>query len=161
MALEHREIDRMLGDPWCLEIPPTCLRCGYDLSGTGGNRCPECGTVYVRSVVVEHARRMQTELRRLKNMNSLAKAGFKVVIFGGIVLAVGILRAKQTPSLDEVTRMVAVLCGVPAAFLGLNVLRVKRLPRWALEYLPEQPKYFLGVTTAVLAVVLIVVSVYP
>ena len=32
---------------------PTCPKCGYDLSGTGGSRCPECGGVFDRSVVFD------------------------------------------------------------------------------------------------------------
>jgi hypothetical protein len=161
MPIEPREIDRMMGDPWRFVIPPTCLQCGYDLSGTGGNRCPECGIVYVRQVVEENARRTQAEIRRLKNMNDLVRAGFKVVLFGGVALAIGVLRAKHTPSLGEVARMVGVLCGVLGVFLGLNVLRVKRLPHWAVDYLPEQPNYLLGSITAVLAVILTVLCVYP
>lgn len=161
MAIERRDIDHMLGDPWRMELPPTCPKCGFNLSDTGGNRCPECGITYVRSVIAEHARRMQAELRRMSNMNRLVKTGLKFALVGGAILGVGILRAKQTPSLNEVARLIGVLCGVPAVSLGLNVFRIKRFPSWVVAYLPEQPNFGLGVMTAVLGVLLIALSVYP
>jgi len=151
----------MLGDPWRFELPPMCPKCGYDLSGTGGNRCPECGITYIRSVVAEQARRMQFELRRLKNMNQLVSIGLKLAIFGGAAVGIGMLRARATPSLDEVARLVGVLCGVPAVSLGLNVFRVKRFPVRVIEYLPVQPNYPLGIATAILGALLVAFSVYP
>lgn len=161
MAIDHREIDHMMGDPWRFELPPMCPKCGYDLSGTGGNRCPECGISYVRSVIAEQARHRQHELRRLKNMNELAGFGLKLAVFGAFALGVGMWRASTTPSLAEVCRLVGVLCGVPAISLGLNVFRVVRYPTRVLEYLPVQPNYPLGVATALLGVLLIAFSVYP
>ena len=30
---------------------PTCSRCGYDLTGSESNRCPECGTLFIEAGV--------------------------------------------------------------------------------------------------------------
>ncbi len=159
MPFEPRDLDRMMGDPWRMELPPTCPRCDFNLSGTDSNRCPECGLIYVRSAISEHARRMQAELRRMSNMNDLASTGFKIVLAGGGILILGIIRAKHTPSLDEVARLIGVISGVFGLSLGLNVFRIKRFPDWVLEYIPKQPNFPLAILTGVLGVLLITFSV--
>jgi hypothetical protein len=45
------------GGKWLVDraIPtnrPYCPECGYDLTGTAGNRCPECGTPFRRQDLV-------------------------------------------------------------------------------------------------------------
>jgi len=159
VPFEPRDLDRMMGDPWRMELPPTCPRCGFNLSGTDGNRCPECGITYVRSVITNHARQMQAELRRMSNMNDLAGMGLKVVLAGGAVLTLGIIRAKYTPSLGEVSRLIGVVSGVFGLSLGLNVFRIKRFPLWVMEYIPKAPNFPLAVLTGVLGVLLITFSI--
>ena len=159
MPFERRDIERMLGDPWELEVPPFCPKCWYLLTGSPGHRCPECGTPIVRSAIAAEARKLQWELRRMSHINNLVKVGLKFAAVGGACLALGLLRADHTPSLGEAGRLVTVVCGMPAVALGLNVFRVKRFPGWSIEYLPERPDFRLGVLTALMGVLLITLSV--
>ena len=155
MALDERHLDQMLGNPWHYASPPTCPECGYNLVGTGGNRCPECGKTFVRSVVAEEARKYESEIRRMSNMNDVARAGLIFAAVAGAFLLLGVLR----PTLGGLGRFVAVVCAVPAIAMGLNVFRVKRLPPWMQEHLPFKPNYGLGVGSALAGVVELVLAV--
>lgn len=159
MPFEARDLDKMMGDPWRCEVPPFCPKCHRVLSGTGANRCPECGVTYVRSEVHAHAEAVQTELRRMSNMNRLVTLGLKFAAVGGAALALGLVRAEHSPALNEFGRLVAVICGLPAMSLGLNVFRVKRLPQLAIQCLPETPRFGLGMLTGMLGAGLLVLSV--
>ncbi len=159
MPFSRSDLEHLAGHPWTMEIPPSCPRCGFNLSGTGGNRCPECGITYVRSVVAEFARRMQIEIRSLRNMNDHVKLGAKIAGVGIVILGLGIWRQTNTPSMGEVARLLALIIGVIAFSLGLNVFRVWRLPVWVREYIPVRPNFSLGVVTALLGVLLVVMAV--
>lgn len=159
MPVDVRDIDRMLGDPWREPIPPHCPRCGFNLSGADGVRCPECGGTYIRRVVADYARRLQFEMKRLQAMNRHVALGAKIAACGLALLGLGILRQKATPSLGEATRVIGVVAGVLSIALGLNVLRIKRLPDWTVEYLREPPAHGAGLLTAALGVVLLLLSV--
>lgn len=149
----------MLGDPWREPIPPHCPGCGFNLSGTDGNRCPECGGTYIRRVVADFARRLQFEMKRLGSMNRMVKRGAKIGAIGLAVVGLGIFRQQATPSLGETTRVIGVIAAVLTVALGLNVFRIKRLPDWAVDHLPEPPAYAAGVLTAAMGVVLLLLSV--
>jgi hypothetical protein len=159
VVLERSDLDHMMGDTWARQIPPSCPRCGYNLTGRSSNRCPECGQVYQRRVVDEFAFELQTRMRRLGNMNNLVRMGFKTALVGAGALGLGILRANHTPSLDEAGRAVAIICGVMALSLGGNVFRARRLPVWAIEYLPTAPNFNLGLLTSLFGGLLIALSI--
>ncbi|MBI4719193.1 MAG: hypothetical protein HY763_15450 [Planctomycetes bacterium] len=50
--------------------PPTCSRCGYNLSGLSHCRCPECGTSYTLEALWKSA----IVVRRVKSENAEAPA---------------------------------------------------------------------------------------
>jgi len=161
MPLDPHEIDKMLGDPWRMDIPPMCPKCGYDLSGTGSNRCPECGTTYVRKVILEQARRTQQLIRALKYANRYAANAQKAVIGGAVLVVVAYLRQSASPVFAEFLRLIAIITAMASLCISLNVFRVRRLPPSAVDLLPEPPSYGTAITTAILAVALIFACLYP
>lgn len=159
MPIDPRELSKMAGDPWLKNIPPSCPHCGYILVGAQSNICTECGQPFQHRKVERFATQLQYEIRRFRDMNEMVDWSLKLVIAGGVVLTLGILRSKTTPSLGEVARTVAILLGFASMCLGLNVLRINRLPFWAREHLPDNPKLILGQLTGVLGLALIAASV--
>ena len=161
MSFDDRDLDLLMGNVWDRAIPPVCPRCGYNLIGTGGNRCPECGVTYMRRTIVDNARNMEFKLRELGLMNDLVMAGVTCAAVSGVVLCVGMFASATVPELDAISRVVGRLGGAASVPLGLNVLRVKRLPRWALAHLPDKPRFALGAIAAAAGVLLIAFSLRP
>ncbi len=159
MPIDPRELSKMAGDPWLKNIPPSCPNCGYILVGAQSSICAECGQQFQHRNVEKFATDLQMEIRRFRDMNEMVDWSLKLVIAGGVILALGVLRSSNTPSLGEVARSVAIVIGFVAMALGLNVLRVNRLPYWAREHLPENPKLILGQITGVLGLALIAAGV--
>ena len=155
MPIETAVLDRLIGDDWSGDIPPICIACGYNLTGLPENRCPECGRTFSRAELKRQATELRFSLMELEGLNEWVSLGFKVGIVGAVFRVAGLvlgsvnLAGPATPC-----RLVAVPCGFAAVCLGLSVLRVRRVPPWALEMLKEQPKYPLAAATTLLGVLL-------
>ena len=59
---------------------PTCGKCGYDLTGCRGDRCPECGTVLTRAA-----------LRRATQRQEIQRAEMMRLIPAGVLIALSLM----------------------------------------------------------------------
>lgn len=150
MPLSWDRLEQMQGrEQWRLPIPPTCGRCGYNLTGLPEQRCPECGLVFNWTEVRRRAAQIWSMANKLENADHDARTGLTI---GGVGMAVELL---SWWSGLVFVRMLATLVAVVLAFLaiilGSQVLNLWRIPRWARQYLPQKrPNVWLGVGSIVL-----------
>jgi hypothetical protein len=150
VALEVSEIERLLGDEWTEVLPPICLDCGYDLTGLPSRRCPECGNIFIRGEVRQQARRIRNELRQLRTTRDLVRLGWFIGL-GTTVAMVGLgLLGFVNRGFASMGAVFGFMAGIPTIGLGLQVLRVLRLPAWARERIEDGPDIYKGVGLAIL-----------
>ncbi len=154
MPIEPSDLDRMLGRPWRHRTAPQCPECGYNLTGLTSSRCPECGTPVQRGEVEQMAREAAGQLVRLKGINDVLRAGLGVAV--GTAALLVMCWAFGYPG---IARVFGLIGGFAAFGLGLSVLRAGRLSAEVRELLREKPNYGLGLGTAALGVLLLVVSI--
>lgn len=162
MAIDTHILDLLMGNEWDPNIQPFCLHCGYDLTGSVSDRCPECGMAFSHREVVREAYALKTKIRQLMTIDHWIKAGFYVGIAGAVpVLAFVLFKlAGAGGALELFSRIIGVMCGVPSICMGLSVLRILQLPPWAREKLAERislPKAYLAAT---LGLVQIAISLF-
>jgi len=111
--------------------------------------------LYSRKEIVRQAYALKNQLRQLALVNDWVRVGFFIAIAGVVLVLPGVLFKLFGPAGVGVFfgRIFGVLCGLPAFFMGLSVVRVARLPAWARRKLPTQINYgmayvavFIGVT---------------
>jgi len=154
MPIDDTDLKRLTGDPWGHPVPPTCPQCGYNLTGIALVRCPECGHHLNRRELDQRARDLAADVNRLHDVNEIPRYGLWSGIGGLVVLGLGVL-----VGVDPIGRVLGVFIGIVTVGLGLSVFRACRLPEAMLERLPKPPNYALGVGTALLGVLLVVLSV--
>ena len=159
MAFETSQLERMLGDEWNEALPPVCLDCGYDLTGLPGNRCPECGNVFIRGEVKRQAREMIHQLRQLRNCNDMLRLGWYIGSACGGATGLLALLGMWDSGFWTMGGIFGLLGGFPTIALGLQVLRVMRLPAWARERMENGPDVYKGVALAILGVGLLIAGV--
>ncbi len=132
------------------DIPPFCIQCGYNLTGSVSGRCPECGTPFVEKDWKREADRIREHLREARDCNEWVRRGLFVALAGlgcsVLVYVTGNACVKTLLVLGGVG------CGISAVFLALGVFRVRRVPEWARERLGTAPNYSLAVLTVLLGV---------
>jgi hypothetical protein len=156
MPLDEYMLERMLGFEWQERLPPICPECGYNLTGLPDNRCPECGYVYSRRDVKRNAQMMINVIRQFRSINEIVTIGLCVGIASTAVL-LGLWACRYGP-LVTMGRILAAFAALPTIGLGLQVFRVKRLPRWAQEFVPLHPSYGKGAIATILGVALLVAA---
>ena len=160
MAFQLSELERLLGDEWNEVLPPICLDCGYDLTGLPSNRCPECGNIFVRGEVKQQARYMRNQLRQLRNCNELLRFGWYLGLSAaGAMVVLGFLGGLVDPGFRSVGGLFGLLGGFPTIALGLQVMRIMKLPAWARERMENPPDVYKGVALAILGAGLLVAGV--
>lgn len=156
MPLDEYMLERMLGHEWQERLPPICPECGYNLTGLPDNRCPECGYVYSRRDVKRNAQMMINVIRQFRSVNEIVTIGLYVGIVATVLL-VGLWACRYGP-LAIMGRILGAFASLPTVGLGLQVFRVKQLPRWAQEFVPLQPSYGKGTIVIILGVALLLAS---
>lgn len=160
MAFEISQLERLLGDEWNEVLPPICLECGYDLTGLPDNRCPECGNIFIRGEVRRQARDMRNQLRQLRTCNDMIRLGWSIGLgTGGLVGVLALLAALVDPGFWAMGKIFGLLGGFPTVAMGMQVVRVLRLPVWAREQVNDCPDVYKGVAVAMLGVGLLLTAV--
>jgi len=155
MPIDDTDLKRLTGDPWGHPVPPTCPRCGYNLTGITLVRCPECGSFLNRRELDQRARDLSADMARLRDVNDIPRYGLWSAIGGFVVIGIGVL-----VGVDPIGRVLGIFIGIISIGLGLSVFRAVRLPASMLEQLPKPPSFGLGLGAALLGVLLIALSIF-
>ncbi|MCC6358212.1 MAG: hypothetical protein IT450_05680 [Phycisphaerales bacterium] len=83
-------------------MTPRCGHCGYNLTGAPGNRCPECGKLFIEAGVV-----VRDDLRRGRWRFVLPLIAFALLV-GTIGVSYFAVRAAQARAAAERARAAAV-----------------------------------------------------
>lgn len=128
-----------MGERGSSDVPPFCLTCGYNLTGSVSDRCPECGQVFVHKEWQREVDRIKLQVSEAKDSILLASVGLKVAVAGLVIRVLGVMWGAGG-LVAWAGRGIAMVCGVAAVFLGLGALRAGRLPVWVREHFDLKPK---------------------
>lgn len=142
-------------DQWRHPLPPTCPRCGYNLTGLPRNRCPECGTHFDWKEVRRRAAYTWVLVCRVRYANQDARTGLIISLIGWA--AVGIFRLPGLRPVAPVVDFIAALAAILALILTSQILNLWRVPAWARAYISDPPPdlmlgaaaFFVGLTLLV------------
>ena len=154
-------LDLLMGDQWHPDLHPFCLYCGYDLTGSVSNRCPECGRAFSRRELEKAAYKLKAEIRQLDSINEVLQVALVLGIVGMAVVVPTVVLKWTGPWGAVLGKLFGVACGVAAFFTGLTVVRLLKVPPWARRKLKTPVDYgkaygavFLGIATVALVIVL-------
>lgn len=158
MPLTWDEIESMRpAREWHLPLPPTCRKCGYNLTGLDSNRCPECGREFKWKEVRLRTARIWSLTLRLRHANEDAMLGLKLA--GGGLLFYGLALLTQSLVVIVIAKICGFVASVLSVVLGSQVLNLRRVPVWARPYASKPPPNLpLGVLTMGLGLLLMLVS---
>ncbi|MEK6676332.1 MAG: hypothetical protein AABZ47_11845 [Planctomycetota bacterium] len=150
MGFEWDELNHMVGDDLLdpkkhRDVPPLCLKCGYNLTGAISTRCPECGYTINRKRLRQEVIDLKFRAKTLKGIKEWSQAGFAVALLAAILSLVRILLPSTSAGLllNTIFRFACIVCGLIGVSLGASVLRVLRLPSWLREQESLEPNYLL------------------
>ena len=144
MSFTWDELDQMQPrGKWRIPLPPTCPKCEYILTGLPQDRCPECGTEFKWREVRDRTARVWALTLRLRHANQDARLGVILALVGWFFI--GFINLTRWAPLQPVFYLMALIAGVMAIILGSQVLNIRRVPKWAREYVGKPPpKILLG-----------------
>ena len=131
MPFSYDELDRVVAGDAIPTIPPTCPNCGYDLRGATSTQCSECGHITLRKEAAQQAASTKRAIAEYKEALEWGRRGMYVGAIGLGAAVVGMV----LPSgwLQPLLRLVSLLAGPIAFFLGLSVFRAKDQPQIGLD----------------------------
>ncbi len=149
MTLTWEQVDHLQPrSEWRLPIPPTCRRCAYNLTGLEASRCPECGATFRWQEVRRRAARTWSLTRRLKHANQDATVGLVFGLSGWVALLIA--RVSGSLLINTFGTVAALGLAVLTIVLGSQVLNLRRVPKWARQYVGDPPPSMLLGTAAIL-----------
>lgn len=140
MVIDPKYLDYLVGREDHADVTPFCLACGYNLTGSVSNRCPECGTYINTAKWRDQTTAMKAKIQQTED-------GVIWVVFGRNLALVGLairlvtLAIGYGGALAAVGRFGAFMAGFCAFFLGLSAFRQRSLPAWAREHLKNKPTW--------------------
>ena len=120
---------------------PVCLACGYDMRGNTSRRCPECGVAFVDREWERAVRDAKAKIDEVETYLHWVPWGLRIAV-GCMVLRLFGLALLPGSCFDTLTRGVALLGGIAAVLMAVNVLRVRQIPTWALSHLKVKADSF-------------------
>jgi hypothetical protein len=152
------ELDQMSPrQQWRLPLPPTCPKCDYDLRGLPEQRCPECGTEFRWEDIRRRAKLIWNLTLRLRHANQDATLGLIIGLVGWFLLGLIGLLGGDSHALVALVRLIVFSGSVIGIILGSQVLNIRRVPKWARQYVGKPPPnmllgagaMFLGITSLI------------
>lgn len=122
------------------QFSPQCLTCGYDLRGLPPGRCPECGNAFEYREWERAVRDAKSSIAHVEDLLRYVPWSWKLVLIG-VGLMLGGLIPGISPTIKDLLRVTALICGGVGFLLALNILRVRRVPLWARAHMTRQPDY--------------------
>lgn len=95
-------------------MTPRCGNCGYNLTGAPGNRCPECGKLFIEAGVI-----VRSDIRRSRWRVLLPLIGL-LIGFTVVAMAFSMIRAAQARAAAEAARARAVTAFLQQSLASQN-----------------------------------------
>jgi len=162
MVIERADLDRLIGDKGPSDVPPLCIGCGYNLTGVVSARCPECGRPFSLDEINRKAAELRAQLHELEGLNEWVMFGLVTALCGlGVRVLAMLLTLMGVGWLAWLCRVAVIPCGMAGVFMGLSVLRVRRVPAWARETLAKPPRYGIASASVLLGLLLLAATIAP
>ncbi len=147
---------KYIGRDWTEKLPPVCPKCEYNLTGISSEQCPECGKTIYWLDVQNNAKKLYHGLRQTEDYNDLVDVGPYVAAASAFF----ILFFWLVQWADGIGRVIGVVLAVLTICSGMQILRSKRVPEWAREFVEVEPKYIKGIINTAIGLLLVVLAIF-